>query len=242
MSNLDGSYSRPLHVTGPSPAVGVQFDGQDVIPAQPLAPLADLHYVDEVIRFDAGAIVSANQHSDPQAVLGSIDGKPADTFVSLGASGQLTVGFRRQVILAGDDGDDITVFIQPDDDLRAYRLEAYSTEHGHDDNDDHDGDDHDGHGDHEHRDHEHGDHQHWVSLGESIGVTQSFSLRAAGLEYTPGLRMIDTSGRARGADLKALITPGVSGRSIGVLKTGRDRPFDLKDVPDWLARLWHDLT
>ena len=233
VNNLDGSYSRPLAVTGPSPAVGVQFDGQDVIPARPVPPVADLHYVDEVIRFDAGAIAAANQHSDPQAVLGSVDGKPAGTFVSLGAGGQLTVGFRHRVILA-DDGDDITVFIQPDDDLRSYRLEAYSTEHRHHDDDDDDNghDDDDGH---EHR-------RHWVSLGESIGVTQSFSLGAAGLRHTPALRLIDTSGRARGADHKALITPGVSVGEIGALRTGRDRPFDLEDVPDWLARLWRELT
>ena len=234
VNNLDGSYSRPLRITGPSPAVGVQFNGQDVIPARPVPPLADLHYVDEVIRFDAGAIASANQHSDPQAVLGSIDGKPAGTFVSLGAGGQLTVGFRRQVILADDDGDDITVLIQPDDDLRAYRLEAYSTEHRHEDDDE---DDDNGDDDHGHR-----DHRHWVPLGESIGVTQSFSLRAAGLEYTPALRITDTSGRARGADLNPLTTPGVSVRGVGVLETGGDRPFHLEEVPNWLSRLWHELT
>jgi hypothetical protein len=233
VNNLDGSYSRPLVVTGPTPAVGVQFDGQDVIPAQPVPPLADLHYVDEVIDFDAGAIASANQHSDPQAVLGTIDGKPAGTFISLGAAGQLTVGFRHRVILADDNGGDITVFVQPDDDLRSYRLEAYSTEHRHDDDDDDNGpDDDDGHG---HR-------RHWVSLGESIGVTQSFSLRSAGLEHTPALRITDTSGRARGADLNPLTTPGVSVRGVGALRTGRDRPFDLEDVPDWLVRLWQELT
>jgi hypothetical protein len=233
VNNLDGSYSRPLVVTGPTPAVGVQFDGQDVIPAQPVPPLADLHYVDEVIEFDAGANAAANQHSDPQAVLGTIDGKPAGTFVSLGAAGQLTVGFRHRVILADDSGGDITVFVQPDDDLRSYRLEAYSTEHRHDDDDDDNGpDDDDGHG---HR-------RHWVSLGESIGVTQSFSLRSAGLEHTPALLITDTSGRARGADLNWLITPGVSVRGLGALRTGRDRPFDLEDVPDWLARLWQELT
>jgi hypothetical protein len=230
VNNLDGSYSRPLRITGASPAVGVQFDGQDVIPARPLPPLADLHYVDEVIRFNDGAIASANQHGDPQAVLGSIDGKPADTFVSLGAAGQLTVGFRRQVILATDGGDDITVFIQPDDDLRSYRLEAYSTEHRHDDDDD------------GYEDHEHGDRRHWVPLGDSIGVTQSFSLRAAGLESAPALRITDTSGRVRGADFNPLTTPGVSVRGVGVLRTGRDRPFRLEDVPDWLARLWRELT
>lgn len=235
VNNLDGSYSRPLTVTGPSPAVGVQFNGQDVIPVRPVPPVADLHYVDEVIRFDAGAIASANQHNDPQAVLGSIDGKPAGTFVSLGAGGQLTVGFRRRVIVAEDGGDDITVFIQPDDDLRSYRLEAYSTEHRHDDDDD---DDDNGHDD----DNRHGHRRHWVSLGESIGVTQSFSLRAAGLEHTPALRITDTSGRARGADLSPLTTPGVSVLGVGVLKTGRDRPFDLEDVPDWLSRLWQELT
>ena len=197
VNNLDGSYSRPLHITGPSPTVGVQFDGQDVIPPRSVPPLADLHYVDEIIRFDAGAIASANQHSDPQAVLGSIDGKPAGTFVSLGAAGRLVVGFYWQVILAGDSGDDITVFIQPDADLRSYRVEAYSAEDMH------------------------GENGHWVPLGESIGVTQSFSLRPARLESALALRITDTSGRARDGDLKPLSTPGVSVRGVGVLKTGR---------------------
>ena len=248
VNNLDGSYSRPLRITGPSPAVGVQFDGQDVVPARPVPPLADLHYVDEVIRFDGGLFASANQHSDPRTVLGSIDGKPAGTFVSLGAGGQLIVGFHEQVIEADDGGGDVTVFIQPDDDLRAYRLEAYSTEDGHDGNG-HDGNGHGdpghgdpGHGDPGHGDQGHGDQGHWVSLGESIGVTQSFSLRAAGLDYTPALRITDTSGRARGADLNPLTTPGVSVLGVGVLKTGTDLPFGLGNLADWLSELWHQLT
>ena len=81
-----------------------------------------------------------------------------------------------------------------------------------------------------------------MPLGESIGVTQSFSLRAAGLESTAALRITDTSGRTRDADLKPLTSPGVSALGFGALKTGRDRPFRLEDVPDWLSRLWHELT
>ncbi|MGD0608924.1 MAG: vWA domain-containing protein, partial [Streptosporangiaceae bacterium] len=119
VSNLDGSYTRPLHITAGAASVGVQFNGQDVIPPRPLPPLADLHYVDEVIGFDAGAIASANQHGDPQAVLGSIDGKPADTFVALGAGGRLGVAIRESVIVAAGGDDDITVFVHPEDDLRS---------------------------------------------------------------------------------------------------------------------------
>jgi peptidoglycan hydrolase-like protein with peptidoglycan-binding domain len=200
-SNLDGTYTSTVTFhPNTNPAIGLQFGGQNIVKPAPVPPIGDLHYPNRVISFTPGAIQAANQHADPDAALGAIVGKPAGTFVSLGAGGQLVVGFYWQVILAGDDGDDITVFIQPDADLRSYRVEAYSVD-----------DVHRGNG-------------HWVPLGESIGVTQSFSLRRAALVSAFALRITDTSGRTRDADLKPLSTPGVSVRGVGALKIGKLAP------------------
>ena len=126
-SNLDGTYTSTVTFDpNTNPAIGLQFGGQNIVQPKPIPPIRDLHYVNRVISFEPGAIQTANQHADPDAVLGSIVGKPAGTFVSLGAAGRLAVGFYWQVILASDSGDDITVFIHPDDDLRSYRVEAYA--------------------------------------------------------------------------------------------------------------------
>jgi Mg-chelatase subunit ChlD len=213
VNNLDGSYTRPLRITGPSPAVGVQFNGQGVIPARPVPPLADLHYVDEVIGFDAGAIASANQHSDPQAALGSIAGKPADQFVALGAGGRLGVAIRESVIVAAGGDDDITVFVHPEDDLRSYRVDVFDVWR-----------------------------HKWVHLGDSIGVTQAFGLRAAKLRGIRGIRITDTSGRARAADLSPLPEPGACIAAVGVRKTEPWREDDLFCLClRFLRRLWSEL-
>jgi hypothetical protein len=213
VNNLDGSYSRPLRITGPSPAVGVQFGGQDVIPPRPLPPLADLHYVDEVLGLHVGSIASANQHADPHAALGSIAGKPADQFVALGAGGKLGVAIRESVIVAAGGDDDITVFVHPEDDLRSYRVDVFD--------------------EWRHR---------WVHLGDSIGVTQAFGLRSAKLRSIRGIQITDTSGRARAADLSALPEPGACLAAVGVRKTERRREDDLFGCClRFLRRLWSEL-
>jgi uncharacterized protein YegL len=196
-SNLDGTYSRPISFDpGKDPAVGIEFGGKDVIEPRPLSPVGDLHYVDRVVRFEQGAIESANQHADPEAALGSVVQKPAGQFVSLGAGGVLTVGFQNGVVRAAAD-DDVTVFVHRDADLRSYRVEARVAERGI------------GSG----RD----DERRWVPLGESIGVTQSFGLRQAGLSIVEAVRVVDTSLRTRGSDLQPLETPGVSIRGVGAI-------------------------
>ncbi|MFN2497148.1 MAG: hypothetical protein ABR608_14805 [Pseudonocardiaceae bacterium] len=203
-SRLDGTYTGSVTFDpNITPIIGFRFNGQDVIKPKPLPPVGDLHYPDQVITFEPGRLKEANQHLDPKAVLGSVIGKPAGTFVSLGGGGNLAVRFDRLVILAH--GDDITVFVQPDADLRSYRVEAYSVEH-----------------------------RRWVSLGDSVGVTQAFSLRLARLKFTPSVRITDTSGRTRDADLKPLATPGVSVRSIGALKVSKNLPCKRDQLPDWL--------
>ncbi len=201
-SNLDGTYGTSVTFNPKiTPSIGLQFDGELLIEPTPIAAVDDLYYVDRVVKFEPGQIRDANQHADPDDALGSVVGKPADRFVSLGAGGRLTVGVHRRVIEDEvDDGADLTVFVVPDTDLRSYRVEASSR----------------------HRD-------GWVLLGTSIGVTQSFSLRAARLKSTEYVRITDTSGRARDANHQALRTPGVSVRGVGARRLGKHDDHDDHD-------------
>lgn len=204
VSNLDGSYRRtirfdPRH----NPAIGVKFRNQDVIVPTPPAPVGDLKYVDRVFRFCPGVLEDANQHANPREALGSVVDKPADRFVALGAGGSLDVGFRDQVFVACGD-DDVTVFVRPVGDPRAYRVEAYSVER-----------------------------RRWITLGESPGATQSFSLRRCGIRHALAIRVVDISGRAKGANGVPLSDPGVNIRGIGALKTKHlFLPHDR--LPDWI--------
>jgi hypothetical protein len=128
VSNLDGTYSQTLQYQPNQVAtVAFQWHGQPVLAPLPLAPTANLVYVDRVIRFAVGAegAPGANQHTDPQAALGDVFQKPAGQFVSLGARGALTVGVNHMVIVPSADND-VTVFIQPDADPRAYRVDVYA--------------------------------------------------------------------------------------------------------------------
>jgi hypothetical protein len=103
------------------------------------------------------------------------------------------VDVRGQVIQA-QGGDDVTVFVHPDSDLRSYSVAALRASAHDSDADD------------------------WVMLGTSPGVTTSFGLSAAHLSAARAIRITDTSGRARGTDSKPLSTPGVSIRAVGVKK------------------------
>ncbi|MFI6644006.1 vWA domain-containing protein [Streptomyces sp. NPDC050504] len=204
-SGLDGTYGSTVTFDPKvTPAIGLQFGGRDVIVPKPAPPIGDLRYVNRVVEFEPGAIKSANQHADACAVLGTVVGKPADTFVSLGAFGVLTVTVERMVIMASGRDDDITVFVRPDTDPRSYRVEAYAVEK-----------------------------RQWVALGDSAGETKSFGLRAARLKFTLAVRVVDTSGRTRDAAFQPLTTPGVSVRGIGALKTGKKLPCRLDQLPDW---------
>lgn len=206
ISQLDGTYTTIVtHDPRTNPAIGLEFDGVEVIKPEPGPVLEKLTYPDRVRDFALGHPQDTNEHDNPEAALGPVAGKPDDRFVSLGANGSITLGFGRRVVVATG-RKDVTVFVQPDADLRSYRVEAFVAEHG-----------------------KHGD---WVSLGESIGVTKSFSLAAAELKSTPVIRVVDTSGRTRDHDLKPLSSPGVSIRGVGVLKTGKDLAFDGEVVPE----------
>lgn len=194
-SNLDGTYGTSVTFDPrKTPAIGVQFGGSLVLEPAPVPAIGDLMYVDRVVAFEPGQITDANRHADPHAALGTVVHKPPDRFVSLGAGGRLTVAVNHRVIEACGD-DDFTVFVAPDADLRSYRVQAYSRAK-----------------------------ETWVSLGTSIGVTQSFSLRTARLKSTEAIRITDTSGRTRDANLTPLATPGVSVQGVGARKMGARTP------------------
>ena len=119
--------------------------------------------------------------------------KSDEKFVSLGAAGALIVAIKGQLIV-GQGEDDITVFVQRDDDLRPYQVEALTI----------------------------GSAPKWTLLGTSSGITQSFGLRSAGLKSAAAIRIVDKSRRVRDNSLKASSTPGVSILGVGVRKTRQD--------------------
>jgi hypothetical protein len=193
-TNFDGTYTtRITYREGTRPSLSLLVAGEPVILDQVIAPVDQLHYVDEVLDFKVGleGARGANRHTNPSAALGDIRRKPSDDFVSLGGYGSLTVGVKGQAILAQGEAD-VTVFVRPDSDLRSYLVEALPA----------------------------GKQDDWVALGKSEGATQSFSLKAAGLNAASAVRITDTSGRTRGADLKPVETPGVSLFGVGVAKAG----------------------
>ncbi|MFI2508897.1 hypothetical protein [Streptomyces sp. NPDC018972] len=187
VSHLDGTYTAVARYDPVvNPTVDFSFDGVQVTELK-VPPLRELHYPTRVVTFVPGALNHNNTHGNPEAVLGTVQGKGSDKFVALGGGGQLVVGFDGDVLLEGDE--DVTVFVHPDTDLRAYRVEAFSQER-----------------------------QEWVTLGESTGVTETFRLSADRMT-SPRLRLTDISGRGRDSDLNPLATPGVSLRGIGVRRT-----------------------
>jgi len=196
--NLDASYSQTIaYPAGVTPSIGLTVDGQPVVVPQPLPAVDRLRYVDRVVDFRMGgeATPGANKHRDPNAVLGDVTQKGPDVFVSLGALGSLTVAISRQLILASQGDDDITVFVHPDEEPRPYSVEVLPITlpipiliPGL---------------------------FHWVSLGTSPGVTQSFSLRKAGIKVCMAIRVRDKSGRTRTL-FQGTDTPGVSLTGVGV--------------------------
>jgi hypothetical protein len=196
-TTFDGSYSIGMrHAPGAHPSLSLVVAGTPVITNQVVAPVGQLHYADKVVAFKLGVqgALGANQHTDPKDCLGDFTKKPQDAFVSLGGYGSLSVAVENEEVLAQGD-DDVTVFVQPDVDLRSYVVEALPAGAGKD----------------------------WVALGKSAGTTRSFSLAQAGLEAVAAIRITDTSGRTRGADMKPVATPGVSIRGVGFAKTARRR-------------------
>lgn len=214
VGNLDGSYSRELRYRpGGKPTIGLVFAGETVVVAKPVVEAEGLAYTNQVVEFKAGAEAEpgANQHIDPQSALGDITQKPAEVFVSLGASGELAVGIEGKIILAQGD-DDVTVFVTPDEDLRAYRVDALP-----------------------------GPQRPWVTLGSSAGVTQSFGLKKGRLRSAAAIRVVDLSLRTRDASSNPLHTPGVSVAGVGVKKAvlPSEQPDCLTALLRWLAGLFN---
>ncbi len=208
LGNLDGSYTQQLiYAEDTRPAFDLEVGGAEVIQAFETAPLNNISYADKLIDFKQGPELEkgANLHTDPRAALGDFLGK--DSFVSLGARGSITLGLIGERFLA-QGKDDITVIVRSDPEssapLRSYEVQAQVS--GAD---------------------------NWVSLGQSAGTTQSFSLKAGGLEKADAIRIVDTSGVLID-NLKASNAPGVSIMGVGFNKSGLVKP-DSPECEGWLC-------
>lgn len=193
-TNFDGTYTTSLvYDAGATPIISLEVAGEAVFKGRLIAPVDQLAYADQVLDFKPGTEdePGVNQHINPKDALGDIRQKEQDRFVSLGAYGSLTVGIQEQAILAQGD-DDVTVFVQPDKDMRPYLVEALPA----------------------------GARAKWVELGASPGITQSFGLGQANLKAAQAIRITDESGRTRGGEFKPISTPGVSIRGVGFKKVG----------------------
>lgn len=215
-SNVDGSYIRQLRYgQANAPEVTVKFNGH-IVKHIVLPPLKTLHWVDRVVAFDPGAEAAkgTNQHTKPEAALGDIFNKPADSFVALGVAGTLAVAVNNMAVVAAGD-DDVTVFLAPGLNPCAYRVEVWvppipsSAAVGP---------------------------TGWVTIGTSAGVTQSFSLLGAKVRAAAAIRVTDLSKRTRGPDLRPLAAPGVGIRGIGVLKVSEKIPWGLDRHLQFLAK------
>lgn len=216
IDNHDGSYSRILlYPSGQPVTVGVNVGGNPVVTGVPLVPVTDLHFVNKVYSFHLGAEATpgANQHRDPAACLGNFTSKANPEFVSLGAGGSIVVGISGHYV-AGHGDDDITVFVQPDEEPRPYAVDAT---HGDEDDD-------------------------WFEIGQSPGVSQSFSLRHhRHLPTARAIRIRDRSGRMRNNDGTPSSSPGVSILAVGARRIERG-DGDLDDVViAWLRKLGHTI-
>jgi hypothetical protein len=211
----DGSYLQEIEYDpAVAPIVDLVIDGTSLLPTTPLAPVESLLYVDRVVSFEAGgqAVPGANQHADPTSALGDVLSKPSDRFVSLGAFGTLAVAAKEGWIRGAEDPDarepDVYVFVAPDADLRAYRVEALTREGGLEIDF--------GFGPFEFEAELGGKGVEWVALGASPGTSMGFRIATAGLRATPAIRVVDTSGRVRTQDLAVSASPGVSVRGVGL--------------------------
>jgi hypothetical protein len=90
-----------------NPVIRVQIDGFDVVPSFPLVPVARLVWVDEVVNFRPGheAKPGINTHNKPDAALWRCQ--------------RQTAGY--EIV---PQGDDVTVFVAPDESLLPYLVEA----------------------------------------------------------------------------------------------------------------------
>jgi hypothetical protein len=190
----DGVYSaRIAHPADVRPSIDLDVVGEHLAEGLAVPVIGELQFVDDVVAFKPGGAAQsgANQHADPRDALGDLLTKDADTYTSLGAYGSLTVRFRDKAMLPDGDSD-VTIFVVSGSDLRPYVVDALPII----------GPD------------------KWIELGRSLGGTQSWSLRSAGLDAALAIRITDLSGRTRGDALGPLSAPGVSVRAVGCAKVG----------------------
>ncbi len=190
--NLDGSYTQQILFSGnESPVLTLRSGPATVISERAIASPKAFQFANEVHTFTPGRSPEGqNKFTDPKRVLGEVSGKSRTQFAALGAFGALAVGVKGKAIVGGA-ADDILVVVRPDEQLRPYRVEALVE----------------------------GTRPRWVSLGDSPGVTQTFSLRKAKLTSTPVIRIVDRSGQTRDGLLKPSASPGVSIAGVGFRKT-----------------------
>jgi hypothetical protein len=121
----DGSYSMVVDLPpGRTPKVSVTVGGDPVVVDVTVPAPSGLQYADQVVEHTPGAEAEpgANQHADPNAVLGD-PGAPVEDFLALGAGGHVTVAVAKQHVLATGD-DDVNVIVASTTDLRTYRVQA----------------------------------------------------------------------------------------------------------------------
>ena len=199
VTTYDGTYSAQLtYRAALQPTISLSIGGEQIFRDRPLPDLDKLTYANQLVAFKPGleGAKGANKHPKAELALGDIRKKPADQFVSLGAYGALTVGVKEGIAIARGN-DDVTVFVQADTDLRPYLVEAQDAQ---------------GAG-------------AWLPLGHSVGITQSFGLRAGRLDAASAIRITDTSGRTRDATMQPLDMPGVSIRGIGMAEVKKVSPL-----------------
>jgi hypothetical protein len=198
---LDGSYSQSLSLERRGlPVVDVIVDGKVVLSRELPTPFG-LIWADRLIAHAPGDEKKANAHAEPKALLGPLEDQ--GKFLSLGAHGSVTVGLERKRIVPRS----VTVFVRPDRDLRAYKVEVAVPASkvvvagkrlaplGH------------------------SKPSCWQEIGRSEGGTQTFELpKSAGDSSV--VRITDLSGRSISRPGEPLKTPGVSVQAVGFRARG----------------------
>ena len=190
VGNLDGSYTRRLQFVGEEvPQVALTLDDEPVVRGRAIPAVGQYVFADSVLEFRPGR--------DSERFNKHVDSKRVlGPIAEKGRNDFVSLGAFgslavgvKERLIAGRAADDILVVVSPDEELRPYRVEALATK------------------------------ERWVSIGDSPGVTQTFSLRKAGLKTTTAIRVVDKSGRTRAGDLRQTATPGVSVVGVGFRKT-----------------------
>ncbi|HVH99850.1 MAG TPA: hypothetical protein VM869_14105 [Enhygromyxa sp.] len=85
VNQLDGSYTRSFELTGGRPEVTVIYDGEVIVPAQPLPDPKSLKWMERVVAYEPDC------GDDPKKALGPVKG-PEDPFVQVVAGGAIELG------------------------------------------------------------------------------------------------------------------------------------------------------